>query len=211
MNKNVNEKFWNKYYKSTIDDINDESTFATYIHNEFIKNESKTIADLGCGNCRDSFYFARKGNRCYAIDCNLINTKSVPNCILIKENAISYMKSCELNFDIIYMRWFLHAMSYEDAQDVFNNSFDCLNKNGHICIEVRSINDDKLKTDSIYDNTDKSFTTTHKRWLYSLQKLEEFTKNKNCKIVEQREGFFSPNKNTETENPLLLRFVVLKL
>ena len=209
--KNSNEIFWNKYYTTTLDDINDNSTFATHIYNEFLKNESKTIADLGCGNCRDSFFFARKGHMCYAVDYNLTNTDSVSNCTLVKENAVSYMKSCDLDFDIIYMRWFLHAMPYADAQDVFNNSFDCLKKNGYICIEVRSINDDKLKTDSMYDDIDKSFTTTHKRWPFSLQKLKESANDRNCIIVEQREGFFSPNKNTETENPLLLRFVVQKL
>jgi len=209
--KNSNEIFWNKYYTTTLDDINDNSTFATHIYNEFLKHESKTIADLGCGNCRDSFFFARKGHMCYAVDYNMTNTDSVSNCTLVKENAVSYMKSCDLDFDIIYMRWFLHAMPYADAQDVFNNSFDCLKKNGYICIEVRSINDDKLKTDSMYDDIDKSFTTTHKRWPFSLQKLKEFANDRNCIIVEQREGFFSPNKNTETENPLLLRFVVQKL
>lgn len=209
--KNSNEIFWNKYYTTTLDDINDNSTFATHIYNEFLKNESKTIADLGCGNCRDSFFFARKGHMCYAVDYNMTNTDSVSNCTLVKENAVSYMKSCDLDFDIIYMRWFLHAMPYADAQDVFNNSFDCLKNNGYICIEVRSINDDKLKTDSMYDDIDKSFTTTHKRWPFSLQKLKEFANDRNCIIVEQREGFFSPNKNTETENPLLLRFVVQKL
>jgi SAM-dependent methyltransferase len=215
---NINERFWNTYYTTTSDDIRTESSFARFVNQEYLLHDNshgtnKTIADLGCGNCRDCFFFARKGNTCFAIDYNLTRTETIENCIFIKENAVDVMrsKSKDIEFDIVYMRWFLHAMPYADALDVFNHSFDRLKPNGCVCIEVRSINDNELTTESRYDDRDKSFKTTHKRWPFSLERLIGFTKGKNCKIMYQKEGYFSPNENTETKNPLLIRFIVKKI
>lgn len=214
---NYNESFWNDYYTKTNDDIKDPSTFARFVYHHYIErynenNVFKTIADLGCGNCRDSIFFSSKGNPCFAIDYNLKTSEVVPNCEFVKANVVEVMKNkqCDVCFDIIYMRWFLHAMPYDDAYDALNYSLNCLHPDGFICIEVRSINDHDLKCNSVYNDTDKSFTTTHKRWPFSIEMLTEFTKNKPCKIILQEEDYFSPNENTETKNPLLIRFIIQK-
>ena len=52
-------------------------------------------------------------------------------------------------FDIFYMRWFLHALPYDISKDIFINSIHNLKSGGLICIEVRSINDEELKQNSV--------------------------------------------------------------
>jgi hypothetical protein len=56
-------------------------------------------------------------------------------------------------------------MPYNISNDIFINAIHNLKSGGLITIEVRSINDNELKKNSVYNETDKSFTTTHKRWL----------------------------------------------
>ena len=113
-------------------------------------------------------------------------------------------------FDVIYMRWFLHALPYNISNDIFINSIHNLKPGGLITIEVRSINDNELKKNSIYNETDKSFTTTHKRWLYSIEMLKDLASNNDCDVLYCEEDYFSPNNNTETTNPLLIRFICQK-
>ena len=83
-------------------------------------------------------------------------------------------------------------------------------KGGKICIEVRSLNDSALISNSTYDKEDLSYKTTHKRWLYSIDKLEKLLTKYNMKKIYMEEGYFSPNTNTETQNPLLIRCIIEK-
>ena len=69
------------------------------------------------------------------------------------------------------------------------------------------MNDLKLKEKSIYDEIDESYKTTHKRWLYNRQILDDFAIKYNCSIIFFQEGYFSKNNNTETANPLLIRVI----
>ena len=63
----------------------------------------------------------------------------------------------------------------------------------------------------MYDNEDKSYATTHKRWLYDVGMLETLAKDNGCEILSCDEGYFSSNKNAETRNPLLIRVILKKL
>jgi len=216
-NNNINGDFWHNYYKNTIDNINNNSSFSIFIYNNYIneynnKNIHLKIADLGSGNCRDSLFFSQKGNLCYAIDINGVLNTSNSNCKLIRENVEDVLKSYKLQtlFDVIYMRWFLHAMPYNNSESVFKYAVNNLKPNGLVCIEVRSLNDMELKKNSKYNQIDKSYTTTHKRWLYSIEMCEKLAMDHNCEILYCKEDYFSPNKNTETHNPLLIRIILKK-
>ena len=61
----MNKNYWDRYYSKT-NGIETPSTFASYVSDLIKKGES--ILELGCGNGRDSFYFAKKGFHVFAID-----------------------------------------------------------------------------------------------------------------------------------------------
>jgi hypothetical protein len=170
------------------------------------------IAELGCGNCRDSVFFADKGNYVYAIDLfsSKINQHEWVN--LISDDALCVMQNFKLKtlVDLVYMRWFLHAISYKEAEQLFVSSIHNLKQGGLICIEVRSINDEKLKTESVFNNEDGSYELSHKRWLYNKEMLFKLANDNGLEIIEYSQGFFSPISETETPNPLLIRFIVKK-
>jgi hypothetical protein len=215
---NENKDFWDNYYKTTTHDILKSSSFSSFVYENYIEkynndNVYLKIADIGSGNCRDTIFFASKKNLCYGIDINGVLDKESINCKLIKKDVLSVFKKYELNilFDIIYMRWFLHALPYHISKDIFINAIHNLKQGGLISIEVRSINDNELKKNSVYNETDKSFTTTHKRWLYSIDMCKELASSNGCYILYCEENYFSHNNNTETSNPLLIRFICKKL
>lgn len=214
---NQNKVFWDNYYKTNSHDILKPSSFSSFVYETYIEkynndNVYLKIADLGCGNSRDTKFFSGKKNLCYGIDINGVLDKENINCKLIKKDVLDVLKNYELRmlFDIIYMRWFLHALPYNISNDIFINSIHNLKPGGLITIELRSINDNELKKNSVYNETDKSFTTTHKRWLYSIDILKDLASKHDCDVLYCEEGYFSPNNNTETKNPLLIRFICQK-
>jgi len=214
---NQNKDFWDCYYNTNNHDIFKPSSFSSFVYETYIEkynndNVYLKIADLGSGNCRDTIFFSSKKNLCYGIDINGVLDKENINCKLIKKDVLDVLKNYELCmlFDIIYMRWFLHALPYDISKDIFINAIHNLKPGGLISIEVRSINDKELKQNSVYNETDKSFITTHKRWLYSIDMLKDLASNNDCDVLYCEEGYFSPNNNTETVNPLLIRFICEK-
>lgn len=214
---NINKGFWNNYYKTNNHDILKPSSFSSFVYETYIEkynndNVYLKIADLGSGNCRDTIFFSNKKNLCYGIDINGVIDKENINCKLIKKDVLDVLKKYELRmlFDIIYMRWFLHALPYNISKDIFINAIHNLKPGGLISIEVRSLNDKELKQNSVYNKTDTSFTTTHKRWLYSIDMLIDLASNNDCDVLYCEEGYFSPNNNSETQNPLLIRFICEK-
>lgn len=214
---NQNKLFRDIYYKNTNNDIKKHSSFAKFVYDKYIKeinneNVYLKICDVGSGNCRDALFFGETKNMCYAIDINGVLDHQHNNCKFIKDDAESVLKNYTLQtlFDIIYMRWFLHALPYNISYNIFSYALNNLKSNGLICIEVRSINDTKLKNESTYNKDDGSYTTKHKRWLYSMDNLKTLAHNNNCDVIYCEEGHFSPNENTETTDPLLIRFICKK-
>lgn len=210
-----NNNFWTHYYKHNTDDILHHSSFSDFIYHSYIRPLKYTlqIADLGSGNCRDSIFFANMGHPCFAIDANgVLKDTSNPMCVFIKDDVEDVLKHNRLHtlLDMVYMRWFLHAMPYDKSASVFQHAVQTLKPNGFVCVEVRSINDTDLVQKSVYDETDQSYTTTHKRWLYSVEQCKALAIQNQCEVLYCEEDHFSPNKHTETQNPLLIRMICQK-
>ena len=211
--------YWDNFYKSN-PDIREPSDFAKYIHTKYIAQLNKStvflkIGDLGCGNCRDSLFFASLGNYVYAIDKSSIpyNTHTNLNLILDDVETSITNNKLETLLDLVYMRWFLHSVPYDKGAQIFTESIKNLKPNALLCIEVRSSNDTELIKNSTYNESDKSYSTTHKRWLYSIEMIKKLAEENNLDVIELVENYdFSKTNNNEAyvSNPLLIRFVARK-
>lgn len=208
--------FWSDFYAEN-KGIDLPTSFSKHVYDTCLKKYNDDsillkIGDLGSGNCADSRYLSEKGNAVYAIDKYGVNNTETANCTLIKEDAEDFLKLSPLRtlLDVVYMRWFLHAIPYDKAERVFSYSINNLKAGGLICIEVRSLDDTNLLDASTYDEADKSYTTSHKRWPYNKEMLERLVEGKDLEVIEYSEGYFSPVTGTETENPLLIRYILKK-
>ena len=209
-----NRKFWKGFYSKENSSIVEHSDFAQHVYNNHIKSYNDQgvylkIGDFGCGNCRDSRFFANH-NIVFSIDKDGVNNVKTDRCQLILEDVDVVLKKQQLNtlFDLVYMRWFLHAMPYEHSTSILNETLGALKPGGLICIEVRSMNDEELIKNSTYNESDKSYTTTHKRWPYTKEQLENYAKTHDLEILELSEDYYSKNSNTETKDPLLIRCIL---
>ena len=160
-NSSNNKEFWDYYYKNNRNDIIKESSFSTFVYENYIHKYNKEnvclkIADIGCGNCRDSIFFSQKANKCYAIDINSDNDNKYM-IEAIKEDAEEFLKNHKLQalLDIIYMRWLLHSAPYMKSKNIFKYAINNLKPGGLLCIEVRSLNDLELIKNSKYNVNDE--------------------------------------------------------
>lgn len=125
--ENDNSQYWDLYYSSdSVPEL--PSQFCVFIASEF--PDLKTIVEFGCGNGRDSLFFARHGRNVIGIDSSeagishcskLGNAGGLPTYFLridvTEENCAGAI--CDLldklpnETILVYARFFIHAISDE--------------------------------------------------------------------------------------------------
>jgi len=135
----MDKKYWTKYYKLQ-DAPEKPSLFAKFVLENYIK-DNESLIELGCGNGRDSLFFARNEVNVIAIDqCKneilLLSKKS--NLKNLKFICDDFTKLHDGTlFDNIYSRFTLHSISESEEDYVINWAYKNLKKGGRFFIEVR--------------------------------------------------------------------------
>lgn len=107
----MNTEYWEKFYSKA--HTKEASKFAHWCK-QWIKNKAKII-DIGCGNGRDSFYFAKNGHTVFGID-EAVKPKNGQRVKFIQQNILRFMAKRVDTFDVKYCRFFFHAVE-EDVID----------------------------------------------------------------------------------------------
>ncbi len=205
-------KYWDGFYDKNGAPLK-PSHFASYIEKEY-SDQVDSIIDVGCGNGRDSFYFASKGINCTGIDQSdsavKINNSNISfdisNLNFIQGDFPSFdYKSLNLDKFSIYSRFTLHSIDYNEEKVFFDNlkGLDCLD---YFFIEVRSIND------AIYGDGREvgkhEFITSHYRRFIDPQDLHKQLSN-SFEIIffDESQGY----SKTENDDPCLIRVVAKKI
>ena len=115
----MDKSYWESYY-TKIQKPFDSSTFAKSVLNKMTPNQ--TIIDLGCGNGRDSIYFAENKIRTLGIDQSSVaikNLKPFENSYLNFEiSDFSNLK--KEKFDYGYCRFVLHSINEAEEENLMN-------------------------------------------------------------------------------------------
>lgn len=139
----MDKNYWNQYY-SEHNALGEPSSFAkSIIKNIPIKSK---LMELGCGNGRDSYYFASKGHNVTACDQSEKIITSLPKLNINSPNFITADINSLPNdfnhfFNVVYARFVLHALDDYEAKNAINWTFNNLEKNGIFFSESRSIKD----------------------------------------------------------------------
>ena len=115
-----NKKYWESFYKEkkiTMKNTN----FASYVDLMMFGRKKISILELGCGNGRDTEYFGKRKwvnsitGIDNALDCDmhLIGDKLIMEKIPLEEMFDSFKF-----YDLIYSRFFLHAISKKNIKKV---------------------------------------------------------------------------------------------
>ena len=210
-------KYWDEYYKN-VSSGSVQSSFAEYCL-QFIK-EGSLLLELGCGDGRDSFFFAKNNISVIATDISNVvlqnNTKRV-NPIL--KNRLQFLNADFTNFrknqfnepfSTIYSRFTFHTIIKEKVHTILKWCFDSLHEGGLLLVETRSIND-PLCSSGIGTKIDKNtfvYEDGHLRHFIKLDTLRDQLIKAGFSLIEVTE---SNNLSVVgDDNPVLIRVVAKK-
>lgn len=190
---NRDVEYWNQFYKGS-PNIEHPSLFARSIIGMTEKN--RNLLELGCGNGRDSLFFAQNGLNVTAIDASdaaiekLQEKNTYGNACFICDDFVCSPTIFAGQFDYCYSRFSLHAINVEQESELIRNVYGALKENGKFFIEVRSINDDIYGLgEQISDNT--FIFEGHFRRFIVKGELEDKLKEAGFHIIysEEKRGF----------------------
>ena len=197
----MDKEYWEGFYLKS-DAPQTPSSFAkdSIVH---FPSESQ-ILELGCGNGRDSIYFAKNGFKIYGCDQSQKSIEKLKSQYPLNPNffvadIVNFDR--ELHFvDIIYCRFVLHAISEDDLDSLLSWIYDFLPDGGLFFSESRS---DK----SSLEETGKHFKP-HFRRLLNKDEISDTLVEKGFLIESLIE---SDNlANYKDENPFVIRIIAKK-
>ncbi len=202
--------YWNAYYRGN-PDIKNPSLFAQTVGR--MLEQSKSILDLGCGNGRDSVYFAGLGLKVTAIDASdaaitqLRKEHGEGDINFICDDFVSSSEVYAGQYDYVYSRFTLHAINESQETKVLNNIYQVLKQDGKFFIEVRSVNDEIYGLGEAV-GPDSYIYEGHYRRFIRIEQLEAKIKEAGFEImtaVEQRG--FAPYQESD---PPIIRITAQK-
>lgn len=136
-------ELWEKFYSGD-GQVFFPSAFAKSVLPKLGKGH--TLLDVGCGNGRDSIFFAENNIHVTAIDLSkeAISRLSAkePQVQAVCGNVITSPIFIENKYDYIYSRFFIHALTEEDETRLLERCFAAMQAGGKLFIETRCIEDE---------------------------------------------------------------------
>jgi SAM-dependent methyltransferase len=143
---------WDKVYSNDSSFFGEEpSNFALICYADFIEYRVKRLLELGCGQGRDTIFFATNGLDVHAIDSSKVAIENIYQKIRGKKFSLNlkhFQARRELPFgnsyfDAIYSHMFYNmSLTDEELKSLFKESSRVLKNNGLLYFSVRSDNDD---------------------------------------------------------------------
>jgi len=135
----MDKDYWEEFYGKS-DAPQTPSDFAKDCIENFEPNSR--ILDLGCGNGRDSIFFADNGFKINACDQSQQSIEKLKNKYPINPNffvadIVNFHKELS-SINIIYCRFVLHAISEDDLDKLLTWVYDFLPEGGLFFSESRS-------------------------------------------------------------------------
>lgn len=197
-------QYWEDYYKKQSSNRL-PSNFANFVCENYLDSRTNFL-ELGCGNGRDSIFFANKGLTVEGVDQVKIQIQALNNQFELINNLtftaddFTSLKR-EKKYDIIYSRFTLHSIPIEKQHKVLKWSFSQLSTNGVLCIEVRGKkNEIYQKGASVQGEKDAFIYDDHYRRFLDFEDLKVELKDVGFEIVysDEAKGFAPFNGLDET-------------
>lgn len=203
-----NSIHWNRFYKKF--SLSQASNFAKFVFRKIKKKKLSRLSliDIGCGNGRDSIYFSKKKIETTGLDASKIaiknNLKNFKKITFLNKNICSKNFNINKKFDIIYARFFLHAINYKNQNLFLKNIKKILKKKGVIFLEFRTIKDKMMLKGKKLSNNERVFG--HYRRFIDVQEFIIDLKKVGFKInyISQSNNF----ANFKNEKPHVCRMKI---
>ena len=198
MQPTPSQEYWKK--RTERKEKRDPTEFAKQCA-EFLRDKSsKTLLDLGCGDGRDSIFFAKQGYEVTAADVSpvalqilqkKINEEKITTIRIIEQN-LQNLQFPENSFDVIYAHLSLHYFLDEQTEQIFKKLQKMLKSDGFLFIKCKSTEDEEFgKGKEVEKNvfvTEENYVRHFFDEEYMKQKLSNFKIIKTEKTKGTYEG-----------------------
>lgn len=205
-------EYWNQYYSNNpAMPLGNESKFARDILPYMKKGAS--LIEFGCGNGRDSLFFASKGFEVTGIDVSgsaiemLNNLNYSGKARFICEDFSGESVIFKVEHDYCYSRFTLHAITKMQEQYTFRNARDTLKTGGKLFIEARSTNDDIYGLGECVGENSYIYNEHFRRFIDKKQLIDTLERMGFEVIMAQEGRGFAPY---EDQDPVLIRIIAQK-
>ncbi len=215
---NKDTVYWNEYYQQKPEILNECSPFARemqkLICDRTEAGEMKYLLDLGCGNGRDSLFFA--GNRIHVVGIDASNvaiemlerTHGDDEYLeFICDDFVTANVLFQREYDYCYSRFTLHAISEKQEEQLIRNVYKALKKNGLFMIEARTIHDQIYGMGDPVERNAFIYNKHYRRFIDPEEIIQKVIKIGFTIVYSEESNGFS---KTEIEDPVLLRLVLRK-
>ena len=204
--QNKSSTYWESYYAKHRDAAK-PSYFAEFVAPFLEKN--KSLVEIGCGNGRDSLFFAHQQINVQAIDqCKeevaYLNEKHSDKAnIQFITSDMSLLQDYG-QIDYLYSRFSIHSINRDTEAIVFNWAKENLSKGGLFFIEVRSINDELYGEGT--EVGQHEFRTDHYRRFIDLEEITALSEKSGFRVLYSIESQgLAPYKE---EDPSVIRLIL---
>lgn len=206
-------RYWNQYYsKNSAMPLGNESKFARDILPK-ISDKGTSLIEFGCGNGRDSLFFAEKGLDVTGVDASgnaiemLKERNTFPNARFLCEDFTGESVIFKVQHDYCYCRFTLHAIAEMQEQYALRNARDTLKTGGMLFIEARSIKDDICGLGKCIGENSYIYNDHFRRFI-DKDKLVNNLESGGFGIASEQEGRgFAPYGE---EDPVVIRIIARK-
>lgn len=197
-------KYWEEYYSRQNAELL-PSLFAQFVA-EKLEDRKVELIELGCGNGRDSLFFADKGHfvdavdQCYSEICFLMKQYQHLENLNFRCDDFTDMVD-DKPYDVVYSRFTLHSISKEQQTNTLQWAYRNLKNNGMLCIEVRGQKNEIYRLGEPVENEEDAFIyNDHYRRFLKFEDLCEELKNIGFKLefAAEDKGFAPFNGQDET-------------
>ncbi len=189
---------WNKIYENDASFFGEESSNFAISCYDTMKDKVKTILELGCGQGRDSLFFASKGIKVKALDYSQLAIEQLSQ--LAKQKGLSINASTydatkplpfsDSEFDAVYSHMlFSMGFTQEQLKFIFQEIKRVLKNNGFHFFSVRNHNDKFYGTGTRLDDEIYDINGFQIRF-FTKQEIENLSEG--FKIIEIREEYEEP-------------------
>jgi len=202
--------YWDSYYTNKLAPSH-ASGFAQFALTYM--EPGRTLIDLGCGNGRDSIFFAQNGINVTAVDMSESGVEDVRRgsgdlpLTAVQDDFVKSKVLFGTGYDYCYSRWTIHAIDDSQQSELLENVWAALKDGGLFFIETRTTGDD------IFGIGEKAgplayIHENHYRRFIEPDDLARQLKDQGYELLyfEESRGF----SKTEDSDPVLLRVVAKK-
>lgn len=215
---NQDTAYWDAYYRQRPEILNQCSPFATemmkVIYGQMAEGEAKYLLDLGCGNGRDSVFFAQNKLHVVGIDASgtaieILEETYDEDAYLefVCDDFVTANVLFQREYDYCYSRFTLHAINEKQEEQLIGNVYKALKKNGLFMIEARTIHDRIYGLGEQVEKNAYRYNDHYRRFIEPAEIMRKMVRI-GFTIVHSEEG--SGFSKTETEDPVLLRLIARK-